>query len=249
MYMTGNDPASDTPVIHPPSGRAVPLLRAAPAGLVATGLAALCALTALSACNEEGEGEARMSDDTNEDAAPAAGDDDSEGDDLAAEGDAAPGSQSESADPSREGGTEDAPQTADGEASEATRAPGQRNLNEGSEEGPSAGARQSEPSATGDAIEIQPEAPSAGETLKVRAGPLTFANGCEGIAGSNAEEPDEQGTIAVSWRPREVPPDAMCTQALHDMWIETRVEGLEPGEYTLRVDDVGEKTFEVSGAN
>jgi hypothetical protein len=109
--------------------------------------------------------------------------------------------------------------------------------------------RPSQPSAVGKTIEVQPPSPSAGDTVRVRAGPLTFRNGCEGIARSRSRGPDAGGTIHVGWEPRQVSPDEMCTQAMHDMWIDVELQDLGPGSYTIQVDGVGTETLEVSGPN
>jgi hypothetical protein len=106
--------------------------------------------------------------------------------------------------------------------------------------------RPSQPTSVGSTIEIRPSAPSAGETIQVRAGPLTFRNGCEGIARSMARGPDAGGTILIGWQPREVSPDEMCMQAFHDMWIEVELEALAAGEYELEVAGVGARTLSVS---
>ena len=102
-----------------------------------------------------------------------------------------------------------------------------------------------EPASTGDRIEIEPEEPAAGEEIKVRAGPLTFRNGCEGIERSWAEPPDEAGRILLRWAPRVVPPDAMCTMALHSQWLEVTIEGLAAGEYLLVAEGIGERRLVV----
>ncbi len=102
-----------------------------------------------------------------------------------------------------------------------------------------------EPVSFGDRILIEPETPSQSETVKVRAGPLTFRNGCEGIERSWAEGPDERGVIELRWSPRPIPPDAMCTMALHSQWIEVDLEGLEAGDYMVIAPGIGEQSFSV----
>lgn len=105
-----------------------------------------------------------------------------------------------------------------------------------------------DPSSTGDRIVVEPEEPAEGEAFQVRAGPLTFRNGCEGIERSWAEGPDEDGRILLHWEPRAVPPDAMCTMALHSQWIEVSMDGLPAGEYLLVAEGVGEKELIIAPA-
>ena len=102
-----------------------------------------------------------------------------------------------------------------------------------------------EPAETGDRIEVEPEAPSAGATIQVRAGPLTFRNGCEGIGRSWVEPPDEAGHIRIRWSPREVPVGMMCTMALHSQWVEAMIDGLPSGEYLIVVEGIGERQLVV----
>ncbi len=102
-----------------------------------------------------------------------------------------------------------------------------------------------QPVSMGDRISIEPAEPVAGQPVEVRAGPLTFRNGCEGIERSWAEEPDADGRIVLRWAPRHVPPDAMCTMALHSQWIEAVIEDLEPGEYVVVAPGIGEQSLTV----
>lgn len=102
-----------------------------------------------------------------------------------------------------------------------------------------------DPASIGDAVHLDPDPPMAGKPFEVRAGPITFRNGCHGIERSWAEGPDEDGVILLRWKPREVPPDAMCTMALHSQWIEASLPGLDEGEYTVVAQDVGKRTFTV----
>jgi hypothetical protein len=104
------------------------------------------------------------------------------------------------------------------------------------------------PAAMGDRIEIEPDEPEAGQVIRIRAGPLTFRNGCEGIERSTVEGPDAEGRILVGWKARPVPPDAFCTMALHTQWIDVTLEDLPAGAYTVVVPGVGEKALEVLSA-
>lgn len=135
-----------------------------------------------------------------------------------------------------------------GQPSPATAPEGTRSERDAGARGRRAGDRASAPSATGDTIEVRPSAPSSDDSIRVRAGPLTFNNGCEGIERSTSRGPNAAGNILVGWQPRRVSPEQMCTQALHDMWIEVDLGQLEPGEYTLEVAGIGRKKLEVTAA-
>ncbi len=93
-------------------------------------------------------------------------------------------------------------------------------------------------------ILFEPPAPGAGQPIHVKAGPITFRNGCEGIA--QVDVTVEESRVVVHWTPKSVPPDAMCTMALHDDWIEADIAGLAPGSYQVVVREVGEATLVVA---
>lgn len=99
--------------------------------------------------------------------------------------------------------------------------------------------------AGGQQIRITPAHPAADEAFEVRAGPITFRNGCEGIA--KVEVKRAGSSVVVTWTPKQVPPDAMCTMALHDDWVTAQVDGLPAGTYTVSVNEVGEVALVVGG--
>jgi hypothetical protein len=78
---------------------------------------------------------------------------------------------------------------------------------------------------------FSPAHPRAGEPVTVRGGPISFRNGCEGIAGVEVHREGQR--IEVRWRARAVPPDAICTMALHDDPVVATLEGLEAGTYEV----------------
>ena len=95
---------------------------------------------------------------------------------------------------------------------------------------------------------FEPRSPVAGEPLKIIGGPISFANGCQGIA--SVEAAVEGQTITVTWTAKEVPPDAVCTMALHDDLVTTTVEGLAAGTYSVKIlPSGGEGSIHVRAAD
>ncbi|RMG20107.1 MAG: hypothetical protein D6729_03625 [Deltaproteobacteria bacterium] len=91
---------------------------------------------------------------------------------------------------------------------------------------------------------FDPEAPMEGQPVALKAGPITFRNGCEGIESVAVHVNGRR--IEVTWTPKAVPPDRICTMALHDDWVEAQLEGLSAGTYTVAVNEVGEATLTVA---
>jgi hypothetical protein len=87
------------------------------------------------------------------------------------------------------------------------------------------------PSGKPSQLTFDPWLPVAGQPLKITSSPITFNNGCQGIASVEAKV--EPGKIIVTWTPKPVPPDAICTMALHADFATTTVEGLEAGTYRV----------------
>lgn len=82
-----------------------------------------------------------------------------------------------------------------------------------------------------------PAVPKAGESVRIEAGPITFRNGCLGIADVVVLRKGNQ--IELRWTPKEVPPDAMCTMGIHEEMVVAQTEALEAGVYTIIVGKVG----------
>ncbi|MDF1562451.1 MAG: hypothetical protein P1V51_05365 [Deltaproteobacteria bacterium] len=83
-------------------------------------------------------------------------------------------------------------------------------------------------------VRSEPAAPLAGQPLKIIGGPISFTNGCQGVASVKVEVDEAKGEIAIFWLPKSVEPDAICSMAMHDDPVVASLEGLSAGEYSVK---------------